>query len=70
MKRFGDKDKKASEECYVEVAEKFATTSGKFTIITPSLFVEVNYSKLYLYNYITFLNLTLELNKINYLNKN
>lgn len=29
MKRFGDKDKKAADECYVEVAEKFAAASGK-----------------------------------------
>lgn len=29
MKRFGDKDKKATEECYAEVAEKFTKTSGK-----------------------------------------
>lgn len=29
MKRFGDKDKAASDECYAEVAEKFATVTGK-----------------------------------------
>lgn len=29
MKKFGDKDKAASDECYVEVAEKFRTVSGK-----------------------------------------
>lgn len=29
MKRFGDKNKKVSDECYAEVAEKFTTTSGK-----------------------------------------
>lgn len=29
MKKFGDKDKAAADECYVEVAEKFRTISGK-----------------------------------------
>lgn len=29
MKRFGDKDKVAADECYAQVAEKFATVTGK-----------------------------------------
>jgi len=33
MKRFGDKDKVAADECYVEVAEKFATVTGKLNYI-------------------------------------
>lgn len=31
MKRFGDKDKKAADECYGTVAEKFSTASGKYS---------------------------------------
>ncbi|VVC25306.1 Pheromone/general odorant binding protein [Cinara cedri] len=31
MKRFGDKDKTAADQCYAEVAEKFASTAG----VTP-----------------------------------
>jgi len=33
MKRFGDKDKVAADECYAQVAEKFATVTGKLNYV-------------------------------------
>lgn len=33
MKRFGDKDKVAADECYAQVAEKFATVAGKLNYV-------------------------------------
>lgn len=41
MKRFNGKDKKAADECYVEVAEKFqnSTVAGKSNFTYYQIFV-------------------------------
>lgn len=51
MKHFGDKDKKATDECYTEVAEKFQNSAVTGKLI---LFIDQN-SKRHVRNNVTLL---------------